>query len=246
MEYPTYPGKMTWRMRKMVDKWQSDFQGDTESSIFQRAKQTYIESIWRHECEAAEADGILKALKEQSYSQHRSQKSDKYMVTLNFPEEATQKLPEILQTTQKWSEHKHINDIEYVFEQRSETEEEMGKGMHIHAIVTTDTVKSDLLKRTYNTFKNHLTNIATVDIRPIPQELLASKKAYIRGEKKGDEKKRKCIIDKIWRAKYCLKPLYNKHGIHEKKDDSSQAQDLSSSQANDNDSFGNTTHQHQE
>lgn len=223
---------MTWRMRKAFDKWSSD--KNTDSPFYKKAKQSFLEELWRHECEAAEADGILKALKENSYARHRTEKTNMHMVTLNFTEEATQKLPDILETTQKWSQQKHIKEIEYVFEQRSETVETMGQGMHVHAIVTTDTNKADLIKRTFNTFKQHLGDKSKVDVRPISPELLASKKAYIRGEKKGDEKKRKVIIDKLWRAKYCLEPIYIKNALCEKESLDTQAlHSTSSSEAND-------------
>lgn len=213
MEYPPYPGKMSWRMRKAYDKWSNDSRGGdqftTSDPRYAPQHLAWKQDFWQKECEAAEADGILKAIKENSYDINRLQKSQHHMVTINVSPEATQKLPELRETVDKWVIQKHIEEAEWVYEQRGDTMETAGQGAHVHVIVKTTTNKADLVKRTASTFKAHIGSAASIDVRPIPIHLLDQKKAYIRGVKSGVEKNRKLVIDKIWRHLNNLHELYN-------------------------------------
>lgn len=212
MEYPPYPGKMSWRMRKAYDKWSNDSRGGdqftTSDSRYAPQHLAWKQDFWQKECEAAETDGILKAIKENSYDINRLQKSQHHMVTINVSPEATQKLPELRETVDKWVTQKHIDEAEWVYEQRGETMETAGQGAHVHVIVKTTTNKADLVKRTSSTFKAHIGSAASIDVRPIPIHLLDQKKAYIRGVKSGVEKNRKLVIDRIWRHINNLHELY--------------------------------------
>lgn len=215
MDYPPYPGVMTWRMRKHMEKWMRDSIYDTEDPRYQQSKQRELESFWKKECDSARADAILKAYKENYYDTLRQQKSDKFMVTINVQEEAAQKLPDLADKCAKWTTQKHIKDYEYAFEQRGDTMQSMGTGTHIHAIISTDSTKSEIIKRTASTFKAFIGSPQSIDVRPIPMDLLDQKRSYIRGVKKSDEKKRKCVIDKIWRHQNNLREVYSSNGLEE-------------------------------
>lgn len=219
-DYPPYPGVMTWRMRKHMEKWMRDSTYLVEDPRYKESKQRELESFWKKECDSARADAILKAYKENYYDTLRQQKSDKFMVTINVQQEAAQKLPDLSDKCAKWTTQKHIKDFEYVFEQRGDTMDTMGTGTHVHAIISSDCTKSEIIKRTASTFKAFIGSPQSIDVRPIPMDLLDQKRAYIRGVKKSDEKKRKCVIDNIWRFQNNLREVYSSHGLEEAYHDS--------------------------
>lgn len=214
-DYPSYPGVMTWRMRKHMDKWISKETRLSDDPAYKQAYTREVEYMWKCECDASKADAILKAYKENYYDSIRKPKTDKMLVTINAHQESINRLPDFRDKVATWSSQKHIHDIEYVFEQRGDTVETAGQGLHVHAIVTCDTNKSDMIRRTASTFKDYIGSSQAIDVRPIPLDLLDQKKAYIRGDKKSDEKKKKVVIDRIWRAQNNLREVYTRNGIHQ-------------------------------
>nr|WPR18766.1 MAG: replication polyprotein [Owegonang virus 25] len=222
MEFPEYPGVMTWRMRKAMVAWARTYRGPT-GETYDKERQLQIQRQWRYECESAVADGILKALRENSYDNHRVEKSDTFMVTVNAKSDVD--LKTFTATTDKWVKQKYIQSAEYTYEQRGDTPETTGKGIHVHAIVKTDTNKADFIKRVANTFKACIGSTQAVDVRPIPKKLLEDKRAYLRGVK-THEKMAKVNMDKIWRGLNNLLDLYKtQNGIQETHADEAPQED---------------------
>lgn len=118
-------------------------------------------------------------------------------------------LEELTQKVDHWKAQTHIESVEYVYEQRSSIQDEMGTGIHIHAIVKTDAKPSSFKTRTHNTFKNLVGNVNRVDIKPLHYEkFIQDKRDYMKGEKTGVGKGEKVKIDKIWRSTVGLEDYY--------------------------------------
>lgn len=211
MEYPPYPGCMNFRMRKAYKKWRDGFATPPAQDICDRE----IEYLWKLECENAIAEGKLKAIREKAYRDEIRKDSPAPMQLKNYHFVTVNPAPDtdlnVMETVvDSWVKQKYIESVEYVYEQRGDSEETMGQGMHIHAIVKTNTKPSDFKKRVSQKFRNLVGSEKHVYITPIKNEKwLNDKKAYIRGDKNGDGKKEKTSIDRIWRENNYLKEIYN-------------------------------------
>lgn len=199
-----YPGRLPSRLVKLYldwvernEKWGKDLSEEAHRAEKERLWEQYMYDSW---CE-----GKAKAMKEQGYQSVRPT-SPYYMVTVNADPETEVK--PFVEKASKWVQQKHIQEAEYVFEQRSETVEEAGKGMHMHCILKTDTNKQDLIKRTYNTFKHFVGGNAAIDVRPVYDNYLEQKRQYIRGMKAGEKKQQRVFVDIYWRNINNLKDIY--------------------------------------
>lgn len=101
----------------------------------------------------------------------------------------------------------------YSFEQRGENNDELGKGLHMHAIVWPGrTYKTSFCQRFRDATANLVgcpnKHIWIVKAKP---EWVAQKKDYILGIKWDSEKDRKCMHDRVWREREGLSPYYTKN-----------------------------------
>lgn len=95
----------------------------------------------------------------------------------------------------------------YVYEQRGKTEDEQGKGKHIHMIIKKKTAKSSAIKEIYESIKEYCDNKECIDIREISKYGKAIRERYMRGEK-AEIKLQSVEIDKKWRRENKLKEIY--------------------------------------
>lgn len=93
----------------------------------------------------------------------------------------------------------------YAFEQRG-TEVGQYGGYHTHMLLERGNIRPSHCKRELISTFAGITK--QVDIKFIPQVWGKDKLAYITGEKTGEGKAEKQIIDKAFRAAYKLEPLY--------------------------------------
>lgn len=99
------------------------------------------------------------------------------------------------------------------WEQRGETAEDMGTGLHIHILMITYNIKFCLLQknltRKFGKYVNLLKLRETLNISNKPRkELDTILDEYIFQNNKQDEKQKKIEIDKIWREKLGIEPYY--------------------------------------
>jgi hypothetical protein len=99
--------------------------------------------------------------------------------------------------TKKW-----IEKYEYVIEQRGETEEEAGKGIHVHYIITGKKAPSQILRELASTLK-----IDQSFIKLKPANNIDGLRSYMTGQK-TPEKLKKVEIDKIFREKHNIETYY--------------------------------------
>lgn len=108
-----------------------------------------------------------------------------------------------------------IKEYVYVFEQRGITEEEAGKGFHLHAIIKRpdDKKPSHCVREFANTFKKccDTSNFHFFQVKFIDVDEKDRKMEYILGEKQStaeNQKDIKQVIDKIWRSKINIQPYF--------------------------------------
>lgn len=95
-----------------------------------------------------------------------------------------------------------FKEVEYCYEQKGESLEELGKGFHTHIVFSTDKVNywqshilRDAKKKKYGFLKYTKANCIQVD------KVICEKRAreYIRGIKNDEEKELSCQFDEVWR-----------------------------------------------
>ena len=108
---------------------------------------------------------------------------------------------------------KMFNDFLYVFEQRGQHKEEIGKGFHSHLLLKRDMKykQNKIIKNLKNSFKK-ITNVENHDIFNFhwcPEEYLDDKRHYILDQNKiGVEKTSKQLMDILFRQNKNLKEYY--------------------------------------
>lgn len=213
VEFPEYPGYPNHRMRTKIQRFRKEHASELHDPSMVETAEALLKNMtliwWREECENAYAEGILKAVKEQAYTSQIKPKfkTDTYLVTVN-PAPSVQ-LHELKQSVEQYVDMKFVKEVDLVYEQRADTEETAGKGMHVHMLVKTNTNNADFQKRTRPKFE-HLVGIPDlhVDIRPVHPAHIADKRNYMRGNKTGEGKAEKVVIDRVWRIKNNLNNYY--------------------------------------
>ncbi len=103
-----------------------------------------------------------------------------------------------------------IIDPIYAYEQRGTTNDDIGKGYHVHIISKKKkyTSPAELQKNIYSQFKNILGNIKHVDIRSCPMVWYDEKLSYIKGDKWDLSKTESCNLNRVWRKQLNLETFY--------------------------------------
>lgn len=201
-----YPGRLPTRLRKLQSQWERKTPESMRTPEKERAHQ---ESLWEQMCYDSWVEGQMKAMKEKAY-QATIEKSTKYLVTVN-PHHDTS-IENLVTRVDKWVKQKHITNVEYVYEQGSDTIASAGHHPHVHAIVETNTNFKDLVKRTSSTFKDIIGSDASIDVKPFH----GNAENYIRGKKVSKAKQAKVLVDIYWRNINNLRQLYIlKNGVYQ-------------------------------
>lgn len=108
-----------------------------------------------------------------------------------------------------------ITGYVYVYEQRGITEEEAGKGFHLHAIIKKpeDKKPSHCIRELSNTFKKccDTSNYHFFQVKFIDNDEMLRKQEYILGTKEStdeNQKDLKQLMDKVWRRKIGIDPYF--------------------------------------
>lgn len=134
-----------------------------------------------------------------------------YWVTINPKPDIT--LDKFITYIEKVVNRRMINKCVYSFEQRGETEQTAGNGLHCHLLCETKVSYNNNIfaQRIRQLFVEHVGNINThVHIIKIPSDWKDDKIEYIRGLKWDPDKEQKINIDRIWRMEKGLQPYYSK------------------------------------
>lgn len=129
-------------------------------------------------------------------------------ITIN-PDETKAQLGDLMNSVLKLRYKKFVVQMEVVYEQRGETEEDRGKGYHCHILLEFKDVRYDNVKRSIHTIFDKLCGTSLhVNVKPCYEKWLQDKKQYLRGNKWDEEKDDKIQQDKLWRQEFNIDPLY--------------------------------------
>ena len=122
-------------------------------------------------------------------------------------------LQEFISITTKLMSKPWITNYLYVYEQRGETEADIGKGFHFHAIIEKPTNKSYAhMMRELASSANKLcdtSNFHFYNVKNISEEEKERKIVYTTGRKADTAKHLKQDMDIIWRTNNNLLSMYN-------------------------------------
>lgn len=151
----------------------------------------------------------VQLLKEQN--NRKSSQQYYYWITFNPKSDIT--LEQLMKFTDKLLSKKWITDAIYSYEQRGETLEECGKGLHMHILIVRNNFKTTHAKREiYNTFKSYTGMSKDIFVnkcfKAIPYSWGQDKIEYLKGNKWDSEKDAKIKIDAEFRQKNNLNIYY--------------------------------------
>lgn len=130
-------------------------------------------------------------------------------VTIN-PKESTP-LQTILKLCSTITNKTWIKKAWYTLEQRGKTSTDMGKGIHIHMLLSEhEKPRSHIHREILNTVKNYVGNSLHVKVQDYPHTFLQDKLDYIQGKKWDPEKDSTLGVDKVWRQTNSLENFYIK------------------------------------
>jgi len=101
-------------------------------------------------------------------------------------------------------------EYQYCYEQKGETEADMGIGCHMHMLIRTDKANyypSHILRDAKRAWPYVAANCIQVDTLPTGARV-GKAKAYIRGTKNHADKEASAALDPVWRAREGLLELY--------------------------------------
>lgn len=203
-----------------LDRWALQ-QWDLEHNPFLQAqKRAEIDVVYRQHAELTRLQHLTSnTVLTQALKEARQKRDEKaldeigfYFITIS-PRD-TVSFPDFKQAVERFVKRKWVSSYVYVYEQRGIHENEIGKGFHMHMILTKpDKNFARILKETKNTFK-HLfddTCSSAIDIDGRFKRDLNNTISYILAEKQDPGKRLKQEIDKLFRKKYNLQDYYIKN-----------------------------------
>lgn len=147
-------------------------------------------------------------LKEKTAQEHNN---GYLFITINPKENI--KLDHFLKKVLKFIHRNFCDEASAVIEQRGVNIEELGKGFHAHIALKRNLNyrPSDIIKGAKNTFKDccDTTKNTLLNIKIHGKDFHKDKLEYINGIKTGEGKSEKQIMDRQFREKYNIDPVYN-------------------------------------
>lgn len=160
-------------------------------------------------------------LEQELVDKNKAKSQNEYIfVTFNFNTEC-QNLISSSKFKDKLVSKESMEEYAYCYEQRGETLDEIGKGLHMHFLIKRNKKKpSEWTRELYSTFKNY-TGFSLDDFKNpkyrmccfVPKSWAKEKLAYMSGEKWDEDKNKKCEMDIIFRKNNNLNLIYNKNLI---------------------------------
>lgn len=133
-----------------------------------------------------------------------------WFVTVN-PHPDTE-LKQLMKCVDKVLKKKWMTKYIYVYEQRQDEIDKPYHGIHMHMVVEKgDKKKAEVIREVYNTCKRIVGSKQAVDVKPLENAHdLAVRLNYMLGQKADEEKRKKQVIDKIFRQENNLQSFYKK------------------------------------
>lgn len=134
-----------------------------------------------------------------------------YWITVNPKPDVDIQL--VLKCVLNFCKRKAVKDYHFSIEQRGESEEEIGKGIHSHILVKWDRKQNKYVKQfLIESVKRLVGNYspAILNIRRITSDIYQDKLDYLDGKKWDEEKDIKIKWDKIYRERNNILCIYKK------------------------------------
>lgn len=161
----------------------------------------------------------MKLLEQELSDKRKTKSSNKWIfATFNFNTE-NQNIDSAMKFKDKLLSKKSMEEYAYCYEQRGDTLEQVGKGLHMHFLINRkDKKPSEWTRELWSAFKNY-TGFKEEDWNNpkyrmccfVPESWAKEKIQYMSGLKWDDNKKIKCEMDVVMRAKYGLELIYKKN-----------------------------------
>lgn len=141
-------------------------------------------------------------------------------IDITFPENTP--IPTRLEFTKELNQNLESNSLELAFEQRGNTDESTGHGLHVHTITkfNKSTTKQDIISKASPICKKYGLKSNILQIEKIDtQQYLENRSNYIRGIKQGVDKDGipkmdKVPFDKLMRERLKLEDIYTRDNLH--------------------------------
>lgn len=154
---------------------------------------------------------LIKMLSKIQFAEKKHEKLSEYMfITINPDPSLKLSVKDMNDKLSKVCKSTRIIEYLYSIEQRGDTIDTMGNGIHSHILVKHIFPKfCKLRQHFYNNFKNVIGNIKHIDIKYCKSVIDVSNRInYINGEKIDKEKMDKVNIDKKWREQWNIDDTY--------------------------------------
>lgn len=146
----------------------------------------------------------LEAVYAQLLMQAKPNKDTIFWITISPPDGETLKFINKCHTL---TERSYLPNIAYTFEQRGESNETMGNGVHCHIVA--DHKKGIAPKQIINNLASLFKlSHTSIDVKKYPAHYRPDKIQYLLGNKYDEEKNSKLIMDIEFRKKYNLNKIY--------------------------------------
>jgi hypothetical protein len=182
-----------------------------KAGIFQFPFDNGIGVTAEYEKMALDSMDIRKYLDKIKFSSKRGNEISEYMfITINPDPSLNLTVKSIYDKLCKLCKSTRILEYLYTIEQRGDTDDTMGNGIHSHVLIKHKFPKfCKLQQHFYNGFKTVIGNIKHIDIKHCKNVRDVSHRInYINGEKKDNEKIEKVLIDRKWRQQWGIQNVY--------------------------------------
>lgn len=146
-----------------------------------------------------------------------------FWITLNFRPDVS--LHDIMKTMDRIVKRKEFTHLEYGYDQRGDTDETCGTGIHVHAVLKRISAmqKNQAIKWLHNTCKDLLTK-ENIHVKQHSMKFYEDKRDYIKGKKFKEDKQLVAEYTAAWRMEKMLYMIYppDEEAMQNDYDDSQQ------------------------
>lgn len=197
------------------EKLLRDLDNDIQSKILMECIAQRYRKHFNRLLDEEDTENTLPLIKEiNDYERKKDEetvKSDYCFITLSPDPAKNVSLSEFKKTVEKASKKSFIKKSLYVIEQRSDTLDNMGYGMHCHMLINKGDYRMSHMKREFaRTFKDMIDTEQSgpFNFRLCKNKDLTNRQNYMLGDKKDEAKQKKQLIDKEWRKKMLISDYY--------------------------------------
>lgn len=139
-----------------------------------------------------------------SLNRHKPRKF--HWVTVNPRPDVS--LTDFVNAVHRFAKRTTLRLIHYCFEQRGETDNTVGSGLHCHMLIIPIATQHGVSNWVRGAFGKYVGTKKAIDIRVYPVSFYEDKLQYMKGEKWDEEKGQKVFYDAIFRSRNNLDSFY--------------------------------------